>query len=97
MINTLKTKIAWARQHPNMALFKALPVLVMVAMFVAVMPSFAQVPSLNLDPDTLVTGLFNGANIILAVLGGIMFLLAGFKLGGILLRGIVDAVSNIRF
>jgi hypothetical protein len=42
-------------------------------------------------------GLFRGANIIIAALGAVMFLLAGFKLGGILIRGIVDAIGGIRF
>lgn len=53
--------------------------------------------TLELDPEALTDGLFTGANIIIAALGAIMFLMAGFKLGGMLLRGIIDAVGGIRF
>lgn len=78
---------------------KVLPMLVLLAVFaLAVAPSHAQDPvTLDLDATELTNGLFNGANIIIAALGAIMFLMAGFRLGGILLRGIVNAVGNIKF
>lgn len=78
---------------------RILPILVAVAVLVlAVAPAAAQEPvTLDLDATELTNGLFNGANIIIAALGAIMFLMAGFRLGGILLRGIVNAVGNIKF
>lgn len=54
-------------------------------------------PCLNIDPTTLTGGLFQGANIIIAALGTIMFLLAGFALGGGLLKGIVKSIGGISF
>lgn len=78
---------------------RILPILVVMAVFaLAVAPAAAQDPvTLDLDAEELTNGLFNGANIIIAALGAIMFLMAGFRLGGILLRGIVNAVGNIKF
>lgn len=78
---------------------RILPILVVMAVFaLGVAPAAAQDPvTLDLDATELTNGLFNGANIIIAALGAIMFLMAGFRLGGILLRGIVNAVGNIKF
>ncbi len=101
MLATMKAKIQWVRQNPKAAALKALPivvpVLVFLFLFVAVSPTFAQDVTLDIDTDEMKNGLFNGANIIIAALGTVMFLLAGFKLGGILIRGIVDAIGTIRF
>lgn len=71
--------------------------MVLALVLVSVVPAFAQDPTpiaLELDADTLTNGLFTGANIVIAALGAIMFILAGFKLGGGILRSIVDAVSG---
>lgn len=75
---------------------KAMVVLMLAALVLATaVPAFAQDPvTLELDADTLTNGLFTGANIVIAALGAIMFILAGFKLGGGILRSIVDAVSG---
>ena len=60
--------------------------------------AFAQEPNaLNIDTENMTTQLFQGANIIIAALGTVMFLLAGFKLGGVLIRGIVDTIGGIKF
>lgn len=60
--------------------------------------TFAQEPNaLNIDTENMTTQLFQGANIIIAALGTVMFLLAGFKLGGVLIRGIVDTIGGIKF
>lgn len=69
---------------------------VIVAVLAMVMPAAAQVSTdtLDLDADELTSGLFTGANIIIAALGAIMFILAGFRLGGQILRSIIDAVSS---
>ena len=77
-----------------------LPVLMVMMLFAAVVaPSFAQdpAPTLDLDAEEITDGLFSGANIIIGALGAIMFLLAGFSLGGILLRGIVSAIGRVKF
>lgn len=78
-----------------------MPVLLAVVFLaVSVGTTMAAAPgsvTLELDPEALTDGLFTGANIIIAALGAIMFLMAGFKLGGMLLRGIIDAVGGIRF
>lgn len=101
MFAKVKAQIIWARQNPKQAVKKSLPyvipVLVMLFLFVAVSPTFAQETQLEIDTDAMTTDLFRGANIIIAALGAVMFLLAGFKLGGILIRGIVDAIGGIRF
>jgi hypothetical protein len=69
--------------------------MVMALLVMSVVPAFAQDPvTLDLDADALTNGLFTGANIIIAALGTILFILAGFKLGGGILRSIVDAVSG---
>lgn len=54
-------------------------------------------PCLDIDADTLTSQIFDGANIIVAALGGIVFLIVGLRFGGNLLRGIGDAISNFRF
>lgn len=60
--------------------------------------AFAQeTQELNIDTENMTTQLFQGANIIIAALGTVMFLLAGFKLGGVLIRGIVDTIGGIKF
>jgi len=101
MFKTIKNKALWVRQNPKQAAIKALPIVipVFVAMFlfVAVPASYAQEVTLDIDTDAMTNDLFRGANIIIAALGAVMFLLAGFKLGGILIRGIVDAIGGIRF
>lgn len=76
-----------------------LPLFVFVTVFLLVGPAAAQDPTpvaLDIDPTTMTNGLFSGANIIIAALGAVMFMLAGFKLGGSLLRGIVSSVSNVK-
>jgi hypothetical protein len=94
-MNRIKTAYNWMKAHSRYILPIALAAFFVL---VAVEPSFAaSAPTLDLDPDVVTAGLFDGANIILAALGAIMFLLAGFKLGGVLLRGIVDAIGGIRF
>jgi len=74
----------------------ALVAFVLVLVLALALPAAAQVSTdtLDLDPDELTSGLFTGANIIIAALGAIMFVLAGFKLGGQLLKAIMDAVSS---
>jgi len=101
MKEQIKNKLVWIRKNPRQAALKALPIVVpmfaAMFMFVAVSPSFAQEVQLEIDTTAMTTDLFRGANIIIAALGAVMFLLAGFKLGGILIRGIVDAIGGIRF
>jgi len=53
-------------------------------------------PSLNIDTDAMVAGLMEGANIILAALGVVMFLLIGMKLGGVIIRAISSAIDGLR-
>jgi hypothetical protein len=88
-----------AKQNPVQIPWKTIvPVLVAVALFaVVVTPSFAQTTTLNLDTQELQNGLFSGANIIIGALAGIMFLLAGFRFGGTILRMIIDTVTGFRF
>ena len=75
----------------------ALPIALFVTVFLLAGPAAAQDPvALELDPTEMTNGLFSGANIIIAALGAIMFMLAGFKLGGALLKGIVSSVSNVK-
>lgn len=75
----------------------ALPIALALFLFVLVPLAAAQDPvELELDPVEMTNGLFSGANIIIAALGAIMFMLAGFKLGGALLKGIVSSVSNVK-
>ena len=82
---------------------KALPVILVLVLALALaVPAFAQDPTpttatLALDSTELTNGLFTGANIMIAALGSILFILAGFKLGGGILRSIVDAVSGRLF
>lgn len=64
--------------------------------FFATLPTFAQEPIIDIDPDVIIEYLLMGANVIIGAVGLIMFLIAGFKLGGVLLRAIVDTVANIR-
>ncbi len=96
MLQKISRKMAPARRY--------LPVLVAVFVLAAmtVSTAAAQAPTpttatLELDSTSLTNGLFTGANIIIAALGAIMFILAGFKLGGQILRSIVDAVSSRLF
>lgn len=105
-MSTLKTKYhefrAVLKKDPQRVVRVIIPVVMMgLMLFLAVSPSFAQDPvatvELEIDPTTLTNQLFTGANIVIGALGLIMFLLAGFRLGGTLLRGIVDAVGGIRF
>lgn len=55
------------------------------------------VPTLAVNGDTMQTGLFTGANIILVALGGIVFLLIGFSFGGKILRAISDFIQRFSF
>ncbi|MCP4428892.1 MAG: hypothetical protein GY803_30785 [Chloroflexi bacterium] len=99
VVTNVKSEWKRLRQNPAQVLRVAIPVLMLALVFMGAVPSFAQTepPTLELDTDQMITGLFEGANIIIAALGAVMFLLAGFKLGGILIRGIVDAIGGIRF
>lgn len=54
-------------------------------------------PCLLLDGTTLTEGLFSGANVIIVALGAIMFLLAGFMLGGNILTSVVGIISRFKF
>lgn len=54
-------------------------------------------PCLDINADTLASQIFSGANIIVAALGGIVFLIVGLRFGGSLLRGIGDAIESFRF
>ena len=80
--------------------YTVLPVLaVVVALAAGAGPAFAQasVPTdtLVLDADMVTSGLFQGANIMIMVLGTIIFLLAGFKFGVSIMQGILRLISNI--
>lgn len=83
------------------AVMQYLPYIIPAMMFALFLASaggsFAQEITLDIDTTEMTNRLFEGANIIIAALGAVMFLLAGFKLGGILIRGIVDAIGGIRF
>ena len=59
-------------------------------------PAFAQTPppTLALDPDTVQTGLFTGANIILIALGSIMFMLIGIGFGKKIFDSIGSAIQK---
>lgn len=95
IINSIKSTAQAIRRNPRRYLPYILPVLALALAFAMAPGAFAQ--TLDIDTDAMTTDLFRGANIIIAALGAVMFLLAGFKLGGILIRGIVDAIGNIRF
>lgn len=96
---TLAERWNKAKQNPvQIPWQKLIPALVAVALFaVVVSPTFAQTTTLNLDTTELQNGLFQGANIIIGALAGIMFLLAGFRFGGTILRLIIDTVTGFRF
>lgn len=55
------------------------------------------IPTLALDSGSLQSGLFEGANIILAALGAIMFLIIGMTFGGKILSAIQAAINGFRF
>lgn len=95
MIQKVKAQVT--RDNVMKYLPYILPALVAALMFATAGSSFAQEVTLDIDTSEMTSRLFEGANIIIAALGAVMFLLAGFKLGGILIRGIVDAISGIRF
>jgi hypothetical protein len=95
MLQTVKSKVN--RQTVMKWLPYILPVLVAAFFMATAGGTFAQEVTLDIDTTEMTSRLFEGANIISAALGAVMFLLAGFKLGGILIRGIVDAISGIRF
>lgn len=95
-----KTGIEYAKKNPlQVAIRYGIPALMLALVIMGtVTPAFAQeTTTLNIDTDAMTNDLFRGANIVIAALGAVMFLLAGFKLGGILIRGIVDAIGGIRF
>ena len=60
-------------------------------------PSFAQVPTLAINPTTVQTNLFTGANIILGALAGIFILIVGMGFGGKILHAIGDFIMRFAF
>lgn len=95
------TRARWehAKENPvEIDWRKVLPVLFVAAMLIVMtVPAFAQATdSLDIDTEDLQSGLFEGANVILGALGAIMFLLAGFRFGGSILRMIIDTVTGFR-
>ncbi len=95
MVQNVKSKVN--RQAIIKWLPYVLPALVAAVFLATASGTFAQAITLDIDTAEMTNRLFEGANIIIAALGAVMFLLAGFKLGGILIRGIVDAIGGIRF
>ena len=74
--------------------------LVVVLLLVTAVPTFAQSVStttLQIDQNLILPNLFQGANIILVALGAVVFLMAGFTFGVMVLRGILRVVGNIKF
>lgn len=74
----------------------ALATFVMMLVF-ATTASHAQttpVPTLALDVTALQTGLFTGANIMLAALGAIMFIVIGITFGSGIIDKIGDAIKG---
>lgn len=73
--------------------------LALVLTFIA-SPAFAQtppaIPTLAIDADTLQSGLFEGANIILVALGAVMFIIIGMTFGGRILSAIQSAITSFR-
>ena len=69
---------------------------IMTGSLMAIVP-MQDVPTIAIDADTVQTGLFTGANMIIGALGSIMFLLIGFQFGGNILRAIGGYVSGWRF
>lgn len=98
MKDKLQKGMVWVKAHRVQIIRYGIPALMLALVLVSpVMAAFAQETTLDIDTDAMTNDLFRGANIIIAALGAVMFLLAGFKLGGILIRGIVDAIGGIRF
>lgn len=95
---TLKERWNKAKQNPVKINWQVvIPVLMLGVMFTAALsPAFAQTTTLDIDTTELQNGLFSGANVILGALAGVMFLMAGFRFGGTILRMIVDTVTNFR-
>jgi protein-S-isoprenylcysteine O-methyltransferase Ste14 len=92
-----KGKEWFVKNRTNIIRYGIPALMLAVVLMGVVTPAFAQETTLDIDTDAMTNDLFRGANIIIAALGAVMFLLAGFKLGGILIRGIVDAIGGIRF
>ena len=98
MKQRIKNQWGQFKKNPMPTLRLAVPLFMLALVLMgAVVPAFAQEVTLDIDTNQMTNDLFRGANIIIAALGAVMFLLAGFKLGGILIRGIVDAIGGIRF
>ena len=95
MVQKIKSKVN--RKTVMQYLPYVLPALMAAVFLASASGTFAQEITLDIDTTEMTNRLFEGANIIIAALGAVMFLLAGFKLGGILIRGIVDAIGGIRF
>ncbi len=51
--------------------------------------------TLVMDVGMITSGVFQGANIMILVLGAIVFLLAGFRFGVALMQGILRLIGNI--
>lgn len=99
MKTKLQKSFAYIKAHRIQIIRYGIPALMVALVLLSgTGHAFAQeTVTLDIDTDAMTTDLFRGANIIIAALGAVMFLLAGFKLGGILIRGIVDAIGGIRF
>ncbi len=95
----LKAKLfmAWLWTHR----LTVVPVLLAAVVLAAgVAPTFAQASSvptdtLIIDVEMVTSGIFQGANIMIVVLGAIIFLMAGFKFGVALMQGILRLIGNI--
>ena len=86
----------WFEQHSYVAVLAVLA----FSLFVTGGSAFAQtpvpIPTLAIDGNALTAGLFQGANIILIALAGVVFLIVGLSFGGKILTAIQSMIQGLR-
>lgn len=86
----------WFETHRQVAVMAVLA----FALFALTPGAFAQtpvpIPTLAIDGNALTSGLFQGANIILIALAGVVFLIVGLSFGGKILTAIQAMIQGLR-